>query len=803
MQRYNPAEIEEKWQKAWDEQGIYNAPDVSDKPNYYALSMFPYPSGNLHIGHWYAFTAPDIHARYMRMKGNNVMQPIGFDAFGLPAENAAIKHGLDPDGWTRQNIQDMLKQFRLTGFSFDMSRVVNTSDPDYYKWTQWLFLKLYERGLAFRKKGMVNWCEHDQTVLANEQVIDGLCWRCDNPVVQKELEQWYFKITEFAEELLEGLDRVDWPDTTKRMQRNWIGKSAGAIVDFHLVVAEGRVDRERTSISVFTTRPDTLFGVSYVVLAPDHPLVPTIIAPENVEIVSAYVQQARHKTERQRLANQDKTGVFTGSFVVHPLSGKQVPIWIADYVLSTYGTGAVMGVPAHDRRDFEFATTHKLPIVPVIDTGNEDRFGGEGIIINSNRYDGMTSQEARVKIIRDLARKGSGRSEVSYRIRDWLISRQRYWGPPIPMIDCKDCGLVPVPEDQLPITLPKDVDFTPKGKPPLATSESFMNTTCPKCEKPAQRVAETLDTFVDSSWYYLRYPDPRNQDQAFSADALRRWLPVDIYVGGVEHAVLHLLYARFVTKALHSMGYLDFDEPFKKLRHQGIILGPDHQKMSKSRGNVVNPDDLVAQFSADAVRMQLVFLGPHEQGGPWDLKGIHGVHRFLNRVWLEQQKRAGTWAKKSDAEVQKSLSDGLKKIADDITAFKFNTAVAELMKIINSVNRAKNMAQEDWESYITALAPFAPFMAEELWHQLGKSDSIHNNKWPEVIVSQEQIERMSDISVQVNGKFRAVITAPIESSEDTVLEGAKALDAVQRHIKGKDIVKHIYVPGKILNLITQ
>lgn len=801
--KYSPTEIEPKWQKVWDEQQLYKAVDNSEKPKYYSLDMFPYPSGDLHIGHWYAFTPPDIHARYMRMNGYNVMQPIGFDAFGLPAENAAIKRNLNPNHWTQQNIAGMLSQFRLTGISFDMSRVINTSAPEYYKWTQWMFLQFYKHGLAYRKKARVNWCEYDQTVLANEQVIDGLCWRCDNPVVQKELEQWFFKITAYGDQLLQDLDTVDWPETTKRMQRNWIGKSVGATVHFNVKLADKNINQQEDLISVFTTRPDTIYGVTYLVLAPDHHLVPNLITPDRKQEAEQYIEQTQRKAERQRLATADqKTGVFTGSFATHPLTGKPIPIWIADYVLSTYGTGAVMGVPAHDKRDNEFASNFHLPIIQVIDNGVSDPFGGEGVLVNSESYTGMSSSDARTKIVEDLSAIGAGSSETTYRFRDWLISRQRYWGPPIPMIDCPKCGITPVPEEDLPVVLPQDVDFMPKGKPPLATNEAFMNVSCPVCGGNATRVAETLDTFVDSSWYFLRFADPHNPSQAFSKESVAKWLPVDIYIGGAEHTVLHLLYSRFFTKALRDMGYLEFSEPFKKLRHQGMILGPDHQKMSKSKGNVVNPDDLVEQFGADAVRMQLVFLGPHDQGGPWELTGIHGAYRFLNKVWQEQHKRQRSWAQQSDPQVQQAISIGIAKVGEDIQQFKFNTAVAELMKIINSVNKAEMINQKDWESFIITLSPFAPYLAEELWHLLGHNDSIHTQKWPEVKVSEKNKLVKTAINVQVNGKYRATIEISAQATEQAVLDLATKIDAVGRHIAGKQVLKHIYIPGKVINIIT-
>lgn len=802
MSTYDHAKIESKWAKKWQNDSLYQADENSSKAKYYALDMFPYPSGDLHIGHWYAFTPPDIHARYQRMNGKNVMHPIGFDAFGLPAENAAIKRNLDPNDWTQQNIASMLKQFTLTGIGFDMTRTVNTSDPEYYKWTQWMFLKLYEKGLAYRKKASVNWCEYDQTVLANEQVIDGLCWRCDNPVVQKDLEQWFFKITDYADQLLTDLDKLDWPSTTKLMQRNWIGKSEGAIINFKVKLAESSTERQAEDISVFSTRPDTLYGVSYLVLAPEHSLVTKVTTSDNADRVQKYLTKTQRYTERQRLANADhKTGVFTGSYAIHPLTQQLIPIWVADYVLASYGTGAVMGVPAHDKRDNDFAHKFNLPIISVIDTKEDTPFGGEGVLINSQQFNGQPSQVARQAIVEELVKMEAGKSQTTYKLRDWLVSRQRYWGAPIPMIDCPSCGLVPVPESDLPVVLPKDVDFMPKGKAPLATNSDFINVQCPQCKGAAQRVAETLDTFVDSSWYFLRYADPHNKAQAFNPKKTSQWMPVDIYVGGAEHTVLHLLYSRFFTKALRDMGYLSIDEPFSKLRHQGMILGPDHQKMSKSKGNVVNPDDLVEQFGADAVRMQLAFLGPYDQGGPWQLTGIHGVARFLQRVWQEQEKRSANWALESSADVKMAINQAINKVGQDVQDFKFNTAIAQLMKTLNSVTKADRVNKLDWQTFLITLAPFAPFITEELWQLTGNSDSIHKQKWPKEDVSQMQSSKESAITVQVNGKFRGVLQNVDINNEQQVLERALTMPSIVRQLDDKQVRRHIYVPGRVLNII--
>ncbi len=795
--KYNPTAIEKKWQKKWEAEKIYQANDESDKPKFYSLDMFPYPSGDLHIGHWYNYTGPDVYARYKRMNGFNVLRPIGFDAFGLPAENAAIKRGLDPNDWTQSNIASMINQFKSTGVSFDWSRLVDTSQPEYYKWTQWLFIQLYNQGLAYRAKGKVNWCETDQTVLANEQVEGGMCWRCGNPVSQKELEQWYFKTTQYADELNDDLDKLDWPEKTKIMQRNWIGRSVGALVKFSLPYSD-------ESIEVFTTRPDTLFGVSYLVLTPNHPLVSRITAPEQQSAVEEYRVLANKKTEREIQEKNEKSGVFTGGYATHPLSGKQIPVWIADYVLAGYGTGAVMGVPAHDQRDWDFATMYNLPIIEVIKGGDVSKvaYSSSGEVINSARFNGMSSKEANQAITNELMQKGLGNQLTTYRLRDWLVSRQRYWGAPIPMVECEKCGLVTVPETDLPVILPREVDFAPKGVPPLATNEGFMRVDCPKCGGKANRVAETMDTFVDSSWYFLRYTDPGNIKQIYDLEKARKWMPVDMYVGGAEHTVLHLLYSRFFVKALRDMGYLNIDEPFMALRHQGMILGPDHQKMSKSKGNVINPDELVQDFGVDSVRLQLLFIGPFDQGGAWQLSGIHGVHRFLQKIWLFHHDQLGNWTDNSPREVSISLNKSIVKVTDDIASFKFNTAIASLMSTLNDIVKFDSISQKDWKSYLLLLAPFAPHIVEELWSGLGESVSIHTHAWPQAKAQSLDNSTMT-LVVQVNGKVRGAMEVTASMSEDRAVNTAISLDGVARHLEGKEMVKTIYVPGKILNLVVK
>ena len=793
--KYNPAQIEKKWQEVWESQRLYQADDKSDKPKYYSLDMFPYPSGDLHIGHWYNYTGPDVFARFKRMNGYNVLRPIGFDAFGLPAENAAIKRGLDPNDWTQSNIATMIAQLKSTGVSFDWSRMVDTSQPEYYKWTQWIFIQLFKQGLAYRAKGKVNWCETDQTVLANEQVEDGMCWRCGNPVTQKELEQWYFKTTHYADELHEDLESLDWPEKTKLMQKNWIGRSTGANVVFSVVGA-------KESIEVFTTRPDTLYGVSYLALTPSHPLIKKVTTPDNKQVVEEYQALSLRKSEREIQEKNEKSGVFTGGFVIHPMTGEKVPVWVADYVLAGYGTGAVMGVPAHDQRDWDFATLHGLPIVEVVEGGEVTKqpFAGYGRLINSQQFDGMDYEEACEQITRELRRKGLGDAMTTYRLRDWLVSRQRYWGAPIPMIECKQCGLVAVPESDLPVKLPREVDFTPKGVPPLATNKDFMRVACPGCQGEAQRVADTMDTFVDSSWYFLRYVDPNNEYKVFDQDKVNKWMPVDMYVGGAEHTVLHLLYSRFFTKALRDMGLLNINEPFHALRHQGMILGPDHQKMSKSKGNVVNPDELVQDFGVDSVRLQLLFIGPFDQGGAWQLSGIHGSHRFLQRVWAYQQDKH--WNEATSSTITLQLNNAIAKVCQDIRDFKFNTAIATLMSLINTISKVDEISKPDWEKFLTLLAPFSPHITEELWQQLGHHESIHLQNWPKV--SEEELEDSSAsarLAVQVNGRVRAVIDVDSEATQEAVLEKAQANEVVARYVADAVIKKVIYIPGKVLNLV--
>ncbi len=821
MQRYNPQLIERKWQEIWDKTGLYKTPDDPGNDKYYCLVMFPYPSGNLHIGHWYNFAPADTVARFHRAIGKKVLHPIGFDAFGLPAENAAIKRDIHPAQWTEANIKHMTKQLKSIGAMYDWNKVVDTSKPDYYRWTQWLFLLLYKNGLAYKKKGVVNWCPKDKTVLANEQVVGerNECERCGTPVVQKELEQWYFKITAYAERLLKDAQDLDWPERVKTMQANWIGRSRGAEIDFLL-------DSGKDKIKVFTTRPDTLFGATFLVLAPEHALVKKLLRTKASSELKQYVDQARRKTELERKQEgKAKTGVFSGAYAVNPLSREKMPIWVADYVLMSYGTGAIMAVPAHDHRDYEFAKRYNLPIKTVIESQAAEKGGaypGEGRLVNSGKYSGLDSAVARERITADLVKQRLGKEKVNYKLRDWLVSRQRYWGAPIPIIYCKACGTVPVPEEDLPVKLPRNIKFHPSGRSPLADNESFINTKCPTCGRPAKRETDTLDTFVDSSWYYLRYPNTKYRRGAFDPKAVERWLPVDHYIGGIEHAILHLLYARFITKALRDYAGLSFDEPFIKLSNQGTILGPDGQKMSKSKGNVVDPDEQVASYGADSLRLYLMFMGPYDQGGPYDMGGIAGTRRFIERVWklveeflaAEQAADTSELAAAADSEKETrliiELHKTIKKVTHDIERLSFNTAIAQLMRFINVVNQLRedgfdfdqgfNAYREALNAYLRLLAPFAPHVAEELWYELGGDKSVHTAGWPvwdEKLVKDELIT----IVVQVNGKVRADLLVPADLDMDEIARRAQEDELVAKWVEGKEIKRVVKVPGRLINFV--
>ena len=940
MKPYNHKEIEGKWQAVWEASGIYRAEENSPKPKKYILDMFPYPSGDgLHVGHVENYTATCIYSRYMRMKGFNVLHPIGWDAFGLPAENYAIKTGTHPDVSTHKNIENFIKQLKALGVSYDWSREIDTSSPEYYKWTQWFFLLLYKNGLAYKKKAKVNWCDSCQTVLANEQASGGVCERCKNEVRQKDLEQWFFKITDYAEDLIDGLSEVDWPHGTVALQRNWIGKSEG--VEFSM-----KIENSSESISVYTTRIDTVFGMTYVVLAPEHPLIAKLAGLiKNSVDVESYVRATEKKTELERTElAKDKTGVILeGVTAVNPFTGKAVPVYIGDYVLSNYGTGAVMAVPAHDERDFEFAKKYNLSIITTVEpvTGlvreNEEfrrsivalvedsetgkvlslnwgeKLGGhlligggleegedvvatalreiaeetgytdlkfvgqsehvhhhyfaasknvyreidavglhfilksgtrealsleanevgkftvewlskkdaqsriqdplhayilekflfnkvatgDGILVNSGEFSGLDSVTARTKMGEWLEGKKLGTRKTNYRLRDWLVSRQRYWGSPIPIIYCDDCGEVPVPEKDLPVLLPTDIDFRPTGESPLAYSKSFADVVCPKCNKKARREYDTMDTFVCSSWYYLRFADPKNTEMFASPEALAKWLPVDAYMGGAEHTVLHLMYARFFTKVLKKLGFVDFNEPFQKLRHQGMILASDGRKMSKSLGNVVGPNDIIETFGADTLRLHEMFLGPLEDMKVWNSETIIGPRRFLERVWRLAEKISDSADEKK---VETSLHKTIKKVGDDIEVFGFNTAISALMILVNDLEKLQNISRAHYETLLILLAPLAPHITEELWHELGNTTSIHLAQWP-VYDAAKCIAREAVIAIQVNGKVRDTITVSPEATEDEVKAIVMEREIIKKWLDGKEVKKVIFVPGKLLSLV--
>jgi leucyl-tRNA synthetase len=803
MIKYDPAKIEKKWQKFWAENpSLDEASESSDKPKKYVLDMFPYPSGaGLHAGHVESYTATDIYSRYSRLKGFDVIHPQGWDAFGLPAENYAIKTGVHPTETTKQAIATFKRQMNSLGLSYDWSREVNSSDPEYYRWTQWFFLLLYKNGLAYKAKSNVNWCESCQTVLANEQAEGGICERCKNEVVQKDLEQWFFKITDFIETqgqttgLLDGLDKIDWPESTKAAQKNWIGKSEGA--QFKMTIKDS--DK---FLEVYTTRVDTVFGMTYVVVAPEHKLISELKAQiENYAEVEKYLIEAQSKTDLERMELKEKSGVeLKGIQAVNPFNNQAVPVFVADYVLGHYGTGAVMAVPAHDERDFEFAKKYELPIIESISGGNiaEQAFCDDGAVVNSGKYDGLTSEEARQKMTEWLEQNNLGSRKINYRMRDWLVSRQRYWGAPIPIVYCAKCGEVPVPEADLPVSLPMIKDFTPKGKSPLAMSDEFMNVKCPKCGGEAKRESDTMDTFVCSSWYYFRYADPKNDQEFASKKQIEKWLPVDLYLGGAEHTVLHLLYSRFFTKALNRLGYISFDEPFLKLRHQGIILGEDGRKMSKSFGNVVNPDDYVKEFGADSLRMYEMFMGPLEAMKPWSSQGIIGVKRFLEKVYNLQEK-VGDHSSTDNKSVA-LLHKTIKKVGEDIENFRFNTAISAMMILVNELEKQEKLPVASYQLLITILAPFAPHLSEDLWAKLGHKESIFLEKWPEFdpqLIQDEEIE----MAVQFNGKTRGTITVSPEVSENEAKEKVLADEKLQKYLIDKEIRKVIFVKGRLINFV--
>ena len=806
--------IDEKWQKKWEETGLYRFDRNNIDKKLYCLEMFSYPSGaKLHVGHWYNYGLTDTWARLKRMQGWNMFHPQGFDAFGLPAENYAIKTGIHPKDSTYANIRTMEEQLRKMGASFDWDYEVITCAPEYYKWTQWIFLQLYKHGLAYRKKAPVNWCPSCKTVLANEQVVDGCCERCKSEVTKKDLTQWFFKITEYAQELLDCLPQLDWPEKTKKIQQNWIGRSEGAEIVFE--GADGSF-----SFKVFTTRADTLYGVTYVVLAPENELVDRITTPECRDAVEQYREQAKKQTEIERMSTvREKTGVFTGAYAINPVNGDKVPIWIADYVLAGYGTGCVMAVPAHDERDYEFAAKYNLPIKRVIKGGEgvDDTlpFVEDGILVDSAEFTGMGSAQARKEIVKKLNKQGRGEFKVNYRLRDWLVSRQRYWGAPIPVIHCEHCGIVPVPEKDLPVELPYNVEFTPDGESPLAKCEEFINTTCPKCGMPAKRDPDTLDTFVCSSWYFLRYPDNKNSEKAFDTEWINKMLPVDKYVGGAEHAAMHLLYARFVTKALRDMGYLDFDEPFLSLVHQGTILGPDGNRMSKSKGNTISPDDYIQEYGSDVFRMYLGFGFAYTEGGPWSDDGIKAISRFVGRLerLIESasalDRTIGGEYGSEEKELDFVRNTAIKGVTEDAERFQFNTSIARIMELVNALYKYESTGRKNNRLYVDTvtdllklLAPFAPHLAEELWEKMGGPYSIFSQEWPKwdekALVRDE-----TEIVIQLNGKIKEKVMVPSGLDKTQTEEAVMKNGKVAALLEGKTVVKVIAVPGRLVNIVVK
>ena len=788
--RYDHLLIEPKWQKRWTDEAVFcvEAPGTTAS---YILDMFPYPSGDgLHVGHPEGYTATDIIARYLRMRGRTVLHPMGWDAFGLPAENAAIKKGIHPRVVTEQNVANFKRQIQSLGLSYDWDREVNTTDPKYYRWTQWIFLQLYKRGLAYEKEAPIWWCPKDKTGLANEEVVDGKCDRCGTTVEKKMLKQWMLKITAYADRLLDGLEKLDWPEGIKSLQRNWIGKSEGAEIDFTI---------DDHHVTVFTTRPDTLFGATYLVLSPEHELVDHITTPPQKKAVEKYIKSVAAKSDLERTSlEKEKTGVFTGAYAVNPVNQEKIPVWIADYVLASYGTGAIMAVPAHDERDHEFAKKFELPIVNVIHTDDkhDGAWSGEGVMMNSGAYDGLPSEVARIKIVGDLERTSRAKSTVQFKLRDWVFSRQRYWGEPIPLIHCPTCGVVPVSEEQLPLTLPdvKKYEPTGTGESPLAAIKDWVNTTCPKCGSKAKRETNTMPQWAGSCWYYLRFCDPHNDQEFASAAALKSWLPVDVYVGGAEHAVLHLLYARFWHKVLFDAGHIPSevgDEPFKKLKNQGLVLGPDGEKMSKSRGNVINPDDIVTEYGADTLRMYEMFMGPFEDAKPWDTNGIVGVRRFLEKVWRARTRRI-------DGPVPDRVHRYVKQVGDGIDQFRFNTCVSDLMKWVNEWKN-ESVTTAEFETFLNVLAPFAPHLSEELWAELGHADLISKQLWPNYDPSKIK-ETSVTIAVQVMGKLRSTLQVTAGLTEAEVVTLAKAEPKVAKYLTSTP-KKTIFVTDKLVNFV--
>ena len=821
-ERYNFREIEKKWQKYWADNNTFKMEEKPDMEKYYVLEMFPYPSGKLHMGHVRNYSVGDVVARFKNMQGYNVLHPMGFDSFGLPAENAAIKHGVAPDIWTWDNIHEMEEQLSELGLSYDWDREVCTCHPDYYKWMQWIFIQFYKKGLAYKKENPVNWCPDCQTVLANEQVVDGVCERCGAPVGKKNLSQWYFKITDYAERLLKNLDTLDgWPNKVKIMQKNWIGKSVGAEVDFAIK------DDER-KLKIFTTRVDTLFGVTYMVLAPEHPYVNSLVeGTEYEQAVKEYIDRCQHMSDIERTStSNEKTGVFIGKYAINPVNGKEVPIYISDYVLMGYGTGAIMAVPAHDERDFDFATKFGLDIIPVVDPGNPDidvnnlkeAFVAEGTMINSGKFDGMNNREAIKKVIEWVEEEGIGKATVNYRLRDWLISRQRYWGTPIPMIHCEHCGWVPEKEENLPVLLPTDIEFTGKGESPIATSKTFVDTVCPVCGAPAKREIDTMDTFLDSSWYFLRYCDPKNENEVFDKEKVKYWMNVDQYIGGVEHAILHLMYARFFQMALYDLGLVTDEEPFKNLLTQGMV-NKDGKKMSKSLGNVVSPAEILEKYGADTARLFILFAAPPEKELDWSDAGVEGSFRFLNRVYRLVYETVQKYGFKTtdfeirndnDKQLNYMANYAVKKVSDDAGGrFQFNTAISTIMEFVNELYRYKELPDVNEglinaciEKLVLILSPFTPHVCEEMWEYLGHTGSLYNVGWPAYDES-ALVKDSVEIVIQINGKVKEKMSVASGLGRDELQKTVMESEAAVRAVDGRNIVKVIAVPDKLVNIVVK
>jgi len=815
---YIPAEIEPKWRARWEADGLYNADIKPSRPKYYALTMLPYTSGDLHIGHWYAMAPSDARARFLRMRGYNVMFPIGFDAFGLPAENAAINHGVHPKVWTYANIERMRAQLRSTGSMFDWRREAISSDPEYYHWTEWFFAQLHKHGLAYRKMSPVDWCPHCNTTLAREQVWgeDRHCERCGTPVIKKDLEQWFFRTTKYAEELLDFSD-MDWPERVRLLQTNWIGRSEGAEV--HFTVDDPGLTTLEARLTVFTTRPDTLWGATFMVLAPEHPLVEKITSTEQKAAVDAYVQQAARQSDIQReAADKEKTGVFSGAYAINPVNEERIPIWIADYVLMTYGTGAIMAVPAHDQRDFEFARKYGLEVRVVVQPEDIIQLDGAtmaesvpayGKMVNSGSLTGTPGDRAFDAAVEYLEERHQGKRAVNYRLRDWLISRQRYWGAPIPIIYCPEHGAVDVPEDQLPVLLPDDVEWLPTGQSPLKLHPTWKLTSCPICNQPAERETDTMDTFMCSSWYHLRYLSPHYDIGPFDPKEYDYWMPVDTYTGGIEHATMHLIYTRFFHKACRDMGIVKGPEPMILLRNQGIVLGEDSEKMSKSRGNVVSPDDLVSRYGADTVRAYLMFFARWDMGGPWNSGNIEGTVRWIRRVWnmMTEPSSGGNTSPDVLRGLRRKVHQTVKSVTRDFERFEFNTTVSSLMELQNEMAKAREQGaggSREWDEavdiYLRMMAPITPHIAEELWAFLGKPYSIHTQSWPKVDEA-ATVEEQVTLVVQVNGKVRDRITVPVTIGEADAKSAALASPAVQKFLGGKPPRKVIVVRGKLVNIV--